>query len=54
MTRAELRITIKVAWWLKFYMFGVILMSRITGMSPDESKVRHYIMRGISVKASRK
>lgn len=52
MTMAITKITvnIKVAWWLKAYLYGVTLMCRLTGLHPDWAKVDRVIRAGVSVR----
>lgn len=42
-------VQVRVAWWLKWYMAGVIMMCRLTGLDFDEAKVRWYVRRGLKV-----
>lgn len=49
MAVVTLRITI--AWWVRWYLLGVQLTSRMTGANPDYDKVREVVMRGVRVRA---
>ncbi|GGJ06446.1 hypothetical protein [Halopseudomonas pertucinogena] len=44
---------VRVVWWLKWYMAGVILMCWLTGLDFDEVKVRQYVRRGLRAKVIR-
>lgn len=43
-------VQVRVAWWFKWYMTGVIMMCRFTGLNFDEAKVRRYIRRALKVR----
>lgn len=51
MANNTMAIRVRVAWWVKWYLYGVALTCQITGMDYDEHKVRRYIRRGLKVKA---
>lgn len=40
-------IRVRFAWWLRYYLAGVALMSRFTGCEPDAEKVAQWIRRGV-------
>jgi len=42
-------ITIKRAWWVMPYIYGVQLFSELTGLDPDYDKVAATIARGFTV-----
>lgn len=48
--RSALVIRIKLAWWLRWYLIGVVLMSRMTGAQPDEDKLLYWIRRAMIVR----
>lgn len=50
MAAVKLQAKVKIAWWFKFYAFGVIVMSRLTGLEPDEAKVTAWAKRAVSIK----
>lgn len=39
-------ITIKRSWWVTPYIYGVYLLSALTGMEPDYEKVAATVVRG--------
>lgn len=50
--RSAIAVQVRVAWWLKWYMAGVIMMCRLTGLDFDETKVRRYVRRAVKVKTA--
>jgi hypothetical protein len=47
MATTTITLTIKVRWWLRWYLAGVLLTSRVTGLVPDLAKVDYWIGRGV-------
>lgn len=47
---SSVAVSVRVAWWVKWYLYGVALTCQITGMDFDETKVRRYIRRGLKVR----
>ena len=47
MTMASLNITIRVAWWVRWYISGVALCAFITGAHPDMEKIKAKAMKGV-------
>lgn len=45
-----LQVKVKIAFWLKWYLSGVVLMCWLTKMRPDEQKLRYWIGRAVKVK----
>ena len=54
MARVQLVAVVKIRWWLRLYLAGVVITSRITGLDPDWQKAGQWIRRGtvIRVKAA--
>lgn len=48
---ASNQITIKLTlkWWLRYYLYGVVLMAWLTGQEPDTDKMGHWIAKGTKV-----
>lgn len=46
------KIEVKHAWWLKFYLKGVFLLTFLTRIRPDMEKVKQTIRKGVKGKAS--
>lgn len=49
MAMVTLQAKVKIAWWWKYYAYGVITMARLTGLEPDESKVTAWAKRAVSI-----
>lgn len=47
-----LQLTVHVAWWVRWYCFGVILFARMMGAEPDMEKVQRTLRRGFTIKVS--
>jgi hypothetical protein len=54
MAQSTLTITIKMAWWWRFYAYGVITMSLLTGLEADEDKIRYWIRKAMKVQVNAK
>lgn len=44
---ARYTITIRIAWWVRWYISGVALCSLLTGLEPDMEKVKATAMNGV-------
>ena len=49
MTMASIKVAIRVAWWVRWYISGVALCAFITGAHPDMEKIKAKVMKGIKV-----
>lgn len=49
MAQPTVRISLHIAWWLRWYLAGVVTMSRTTGRQPDMGKVKYWANRAIKV-----
>lgn len=49
----EITVTIRCAWWVRAYIDGVILMSCLTGLRPDEEKLTYWLTKGIRMKVEK-
>jgi hypothetical protein len=47
---AEIKIECRLAWWFRFYTFGLYTMIIITGLEPDWQKVDLVIRRAIRMR----
>ena len=47
MTMASIKVTIRVAWWVRRYISGVALRAFITGAHPDMEKIKAKVMKGV-------
>lgn len=49
--KAEIHVSIKVAWWVSWYLRALSVFAHLTGMQPDFEKVSKFIChRGIKVR----
>jgi len=44
-----LTMRLKVRWWLKFYLSGVMLTARLTQCEPNWQRVGYWVGKGIKV-----
>ena len=44
---ARLVVTIRIAWWVRWYISVVALCSLLTGLEPDMEKVKATAMKGV-------
>lgn len=49
MATVTLQAKVKIAWWWKFYAYGVITMARLTGMQPDSEKVGYWFKKAVTI-----
>jgi hypothetical protein len=49
---SPLIVTVKVAPWLRFYIFGVVVFSALTGTKPDRNKVDYWIKKAVTIKTT--
>lgn len=49
-TTAHITIQIKVAWWLKWYLYGVWTAALLTGATPDADKIARMVLRSFKLK----
>lgn len=50
MKTEQLTIEVSVAWWLKFYFYGLAITAAITGQEIDEEKACRMIDRAIRLR----
>ncbi|MFC0260752.1 hypothetical protein CEY09_30980 [Achromobacter marplatensis] len=53
MAQITVHLTLKVAWWVRWYIAGVRLFADTVGLEPDPEQMARTIERGLRVKASR-
>lgn len=44
---------LRFAWWLRWYLTGVVLTARLSGLEPDPSKVAGWVRRAARVQVVR-
>lgn len=49
MAKVYATIVCRQTWWLKYYLAGVLVASRLTGREPDIRRVARWIKRGIEI-----
>ena len=54
MATESFTLKVRVAWWLTPYMYGVAIISALTGREPDWERVNRWINRAITAKVSSK
>lgn len=47
---AKCEIKVSFAWWLKPYIYGVVITAVLMGMTPDWEKVERKVMRAIRLR----
>ncbi|MDH2052863.1 hypothetical protein [Achromobacter marplatensis] len=52
MAQITVKLSLRVAWWVRWYLAGVGVAARLTGATLDITKVERWIRRGLSVHAS--
>ena len=40
---------VNTAWWLRLYLYGIVIVNHFTGMSPNMDRVAYWIEKGLSV-----
>lgn len=47
MATTTLTVRLKVCWWLKLYLSGVLLTARLTHCEPNWTRVRYWVGKGV-------
>ena len=50
MAQSTFTITLSLRWWLRYYLYGVVLMCWLTGCEPRADRLGYWIARGTKVK----
>lgn len=50
MANVQLVAQIRVRWWLRAYLAGVVIFARLAGLEPDWQKVSRWMSAGIAVR----
>ncbi|HJV73156.1 MAG TPA: hypothetical protein VJ654_02955 [Noviherbaspirillum sp.] len=53
MAKSSITFKAHVAWWLHWYLCGVVLMAKVTSMQPNEAKARYWIRSAIKIKVEK-
>lgn len=54
MAQITVKLSIRVAWWVRWYLAGVAIAARLTGATPDMTKIERRIRRGLSPHVTRR
>lgn len=46
----EMTLSIRFAWWLRWYLAGVVLTCRMTGCQPNIERVSYWVRRAIRMR----
>jgi len=49
-TEHSITVRLSVAWWLRWYLAGVVLTCKMTGCQPDMGRVERWISRAIKLR----
>ena len=44
---AAINVAVRIAWWVRWYIYGVALCAFLTGFQPDMDKVKAKVMKGV-------
>lgn len=47
---ATYSVAISVAWWLRLYLYALVVLCTLTGMAPNEERVLWWVGKGLSAK----
>ncbi len=50
---ATVRASIRMRWWLRWYLAAVVWTARETGLEPDWERVEWWIQRGLVLRTTR-
>lgn len=50
MSKHSVHATLCVAWWFRWYLSGVLLVARLTGLQPDPQRVGWWLTRAVSIR----
>ncbi|MNY02626.1 hypothetical protein D3C86_1352060 [compost metagenome] len=54
MAQQTVTVSIHVAWWVRWYLSGVMIVAQMSGATPNWAKVQRWITRGLSVRVIRR
>lgn len=49
----HIQVLIKLAWWLKWYLRGVVFVASVTGLRPNPKRVGYWVARAAKVRVER-
>ena len=50
MAASRITVTISVSWWLRLYLYALIVWCTVTGMVPSEERLLYWVNKGLSVR----
>jgi hypothetical protein len=50
MAEVNLAVEIRLAWWFKFYLYGLSFASLITGAEPSPERIAYWLEKAITFK----
>lgn len=51
--RSTVTASVRLRWWLRWYLAAVVWFARATGMEPDWERVEWWIRRGLVLRTTR-
>ena len=49
-TRQEIRLHVSMAWWFKWWLYGLVTVAILMDAKPDEAKVTRMILKAIRIR----
>lgn len=49
MASITINVTVRIAWWWRWYAFGVVMVARLMQTEPDPAKVQAWARRAVKV-----
>ncbi|WP_399696585.1 hypothetical protein [Xenophilus sp.] len=46
----EIRLHVSLAWWLKWWLYGLMTAAILSGAKPDQAKVTRMILKAIRIR----
>lgn len=50
MSAKTIAVRLHVAWWLRLYLYGLVICCTLTGMTPHQDRLLYWITKGLSVR----
>ena len=42
-------VKIKIAWWFRYYLIGLVFLCRFMGAEPDEKRIEYWLRKAITI-----
>lgn len=49
MATCELKMSVKLAWWLKPYCYAMVIWHHLIGREPTQDQITAWVMRGVKI-----